>query len=298
MSNLNPELRPDKNGKLVTRHVKQDEPVSLRIVGAKPVSPAVTPSRITTDTSYDVAQEAFDELNPGNEELFEHFFLGSTEESDYEEQILAENPELDFEEIKQTALANGFTGYWLNDENLNFPEDVEPKIASRDYGDILSELQLMNNTTHGSEALRLGDNDLEVYAAYAELNGPDDVQKVVTNADAAYRGSFRADEDFAEDMFVSTFGYSSQEGIEELSNHIDWDRVAVNMTLDEMGIEEDTDEDDENGLDRSPTADEARDYFENSIGDVSSISNLVDWSTYSRSVLNDYSEYKGHYFRN
>ena len=291
MSNLHPEVRADKNGKMVTRHVSGDEAVPVRVVSG--LKPAVnTVSKFVKDHSYEVALESFIALNPDDAELFDHFYLGSKDFADLDE--VAEDNELDIADIKEVKLSNGYTSYWIDDENINIPSDQDIVIDARNYTDIIWELKSLDeDTEYGADILSGRGNDLEVYAAYHDLKGSNSLPQLLTDTDNAYRGYYRSDEDFAEETFQSIFGYDSQEGIDSIGNYVNWDDVAATTTRLDIGLADPAD----NDSDDTPDGDEVRSYFENSIGSLSGLDSHIDWSGYSRSLLNDYTTLNGHYFR-
>jgi len=292
MSNLHPEVRADKNGKLVTRNIKSEEPIAVRVIANAKPKPAAVSSKFIKDPSYENAVALFEKLNPEEAELFDHFYLGSKDFSDIDE--VAEDTGIDIDDIKEVKLSNGYTSYWINEEHLDIPSDQVIAIEARDYKDILWELRSLEDSTEfGAQALSGRANDLEVYAAYHDMNGSKDLEELIKKADEAYRGSYRSDEDFAEETFESVFGYDSQDGIDSIGSHVNWDDVAATTTKLEIGIADESDDD----SDDAPDEDEVRSYFENSIGSISGLSNYINWSSYSRSLLNDYTENHGHYFR-
>lgn len=126
MSNLKSEVRVDKNGTLVTRHVKVDEPVAVRVVAnIKPAKAAKKVSKFIADPSFTEAYGSFKELNPNDSELFDDFFLGSSEEDDSLPEILERNPYLDSNDVRITTLTNGFVGYWIDEHHLVIPDSPE-----------------------------------------------------------------------------------------------------------------------------------------------------------------------------
>lgn len=296
MSNLKPEVRADKNGTLVTRHVKPEEPIAIRVkTNSAPKLAAVKVSKFINDPSYEVAHDLFEELNKDDADLFDEFFLGSFANGDGDDlqTVLDENPELGMDDIHSAGLSNGNTAYWVGDTNLSLPDDVPVSLESRDYRDALYELESLAETGYGSTQLRNLSNEFEVYAAYHELNGPTHLNKLIENADDAYRGHFRSEEEFAEDTFESIYGLDSSEGIEEISNYVNWDDVAATTSRYEVGLSEEDDDD----ANDSPDENETREYFENSLGSASGLEGYINWGSYANALLSDYSVSNGYYFR-
>lgn len=125
MSNLKSEIRVDKNGTPVTRHVKVDEPIAVRVVAnIKPAKAAKKVSKFISDPSFEEAYGSFKELNPDNAELFDDFFLGSSEEDDSLPDILEKNPYLESSDVRITTLNNGFVGYWIDEHHLVIPDNT------------------------------------------------------------------------------------------------------------------------------------------------------------------------------
>lgn len=121
-----PEIRIDKNGVPVTRHVKDgvaDTPtVRIKSVGLPSANPRT--SVHSKDPSFKIARNSFAELNPGDDALFDDFYLGSGIELELDD-VLKKNPDLSEEDVHVAILSNGLTSYWLRDEHLTLPEDQE-----------------------------------------------------------------------------------------------------------------------------------------------------------------------------
>jgi len=123
-----PEKRVDKNGVLVTRHVKdgveESQAPSIRIKNLASASAVAQKSIHFRDPSFKEARSSFLELNPGQEPLFDDFYLGSGLEITTED-VLKKNPDLEEDDIHVAILSNGLNSYWLKDENIELPEDQE-----------------------------------------------------------------------------------------------------------------------------------------------------------------------------
>lgn len=302
MSNLQPEVRTDKNGHLVTRHVKQGEPVALRVVAnAKPKSAAKKASRIATDPSYDVAKESFIDKNPEDEILFDEFFLGSSKEDsiDHLELVLSKNPELTEDDIIYGGLSNGHIGYWVNEEHLNLPIDEQVYIQSHSYEDALDELKGLQDTEYGSQFIDRTRHSLEVYAAYHALNGGEPVSEIVPIAESKYYGKFRGADELGEFMFEQEYGdidddgsgLDSRSGMQAIGDYIDWDKAATNYTQSEIGLGGGLEDDTE-----TPDGGEVRaylDYQESYKG----LGSYVDWVAYAGGSAGGYDSIKGYYFK-
>lgn len=118
-------------------------------------------------------------------------------------------------------------------------EDIELVFDEWELPTLLEELKseswIAPDLPEAIEALEDADHDLEVYEAYEENMGTSpacasDIQKLIKDADEAYQGEHKDDEDFARDM-AEQLG-SVDKNVSWPMNCIDWGQAASELMYD------------------------------------------------------------------